>query len=85
MMFVVIWCLALWFVFIVIWYKLLMTSAISFPLWSSVYVCQRVECAFTSPMRTECGVCDVLYAVLYVPVTCCVVCDCAVTRRNINV
>ena len=32
-----------------------MTSAISWPLWSSVYECQRVECAFTSPMRTECG------------------------------
>ena len=35
--------------------KLLMTSAISCPLWSSVYECQRVECAFTSPVRTECG------------------------------
>ena len=33
-----------------------MTSAISCPLWSSVYECQRVECAFTSPVRTECGV-----------------------------
>ena len=32
-----------------------MTSAISCPLWSSVYECQRVECAFTSPVRTECG------------------------------
>ena len=37
------------------WSKLLMTSAISYPLWSSVYECQRVECAFTSPVRTECG------------------------------
>ena len=35
--------------------ELLMTSAISCPLWSSVYECQRVECAFTSPVRTECG------------------------------
>ena len=34
--------------------ELLMTSAISCPLWSSVYECQRVECAFTSPVRTEC-------------------------------
>ena len=34
---------------------LLMTSAISCPLWSSVYECQRVECAFTSPLGTECG------------------------------
>ena len=33
-----------------------MTSAISCPLRSSVYECQRVECAFTSPMRTECGI-----------------------------
>ena len=32
-----------------------MTSAISCPLWLSVYECQRVECAFTSPVRTECG------------------------------
>ena len=29
-----------------------MTSAISCHLWSSVYECQRVECAFTSPVRT---------------------------------
>ena len=43
------------FVFSVMWYELLMTSAISCPLWSSVYECQSVECAFTSPMRTECG------------------------------
>ena len=42
-------------VFSVMWSKLLMTSAISCPLWSSVYECQRVECAFTSPVRTECG------------------------------
>ena len=25
------------------------------PLWSSVYKCQRVEYAFTSPVRTECS------------------------------
>ena len=37
-----------------VWSELL-TSAISCPLWSSVYECQRVECAFTSPVRTECG------------------------------
>ena len=41
--------------FSVMWSDLLMTSAISFPLWSSVYECQRVECAFTSLVRTECG------------------------------
>ena len=38
-------------VFSVMGSELLMTSAISCPLWSSVYECQRVECAFTSPMR----------------------------------
>ena len=43
------------FVFSVMWSELLMTSAISCLLWSSVYECQRVECAFTSPVRTECG------------------------------
>ena len=43
------------FVFSVMWSELLMTSAISCPLWSSVNECQRVECAFTSPVRTECG------------------------------
>ena len=43
------------FVFSVMWSELLMTSAISCRLWSSVYECQRVECAFTSPVRTECG------------------------------
>ena len=42
-------------VFSVMWSELMMTSAISCPLWSSVYECQRVECAFTSPVRTECG------------------------------
>ena len=34
------------FVFSVMWSE----SAISCPLW-----CQRVECAFTSPVRPECG------------------------------
>ena len=42
-------------VFSVMWSELLMTSVISCPLWSSVYGCQRVECVFTSPVRTECG------------------------------
>ena len=42
------------FVFSVMWSELLMTSAISCSLWSSVYESQRVECAFTSPVRTEC-------------------------------
>ena len=42
-------------VFSVMWSELLMTSVISCPLWSSVYECQRVECAFTSSVRTDCG------------------------------
>ena len=54
------------FVFSDIWSELLMTSAISCPLWSSVYECQRVECGLTSPVRTECGM-------LYVRVSCFVV------------
>ena len=37
------------------WSELLITSAISCPLWSSVYECQRVKCEFTSPVSTECG------------------------------
>ena len=43
------------FVFNVMWSELLMTSAICYPLWSSVYECHKVECAFTSPVRTACG------------------------------
>ena len=42
-------------VFSVMWSELLMTSSISCPLWSSVYECQRVEYAFTSPVRIERG------------------------------
>ena len=41
--------------FSVMWSELLMTSAISCSLWSSVYECHKVECAFTSPVRTEYG------------------------------
>ena len=48
------------FVFSVMWSELLMTSAISCPLWSSEYDCHKVACAFTSPVWY---VCDVLYAV----------------------
>ena len=43
------------FVFSVMWSELLMASAISCPLWLSVYEYQRVECTFTSPVMTECG------------------------------
>ena len=69
-------------VFSVIYSELLMTSAISCPLWSSVYECHRVECLFTSPVWY---VCDVLYAVLYISVNYFVVRGCAVPRRYINV
>ena len=44
------------FVLSVMWSELLMTFSISCSLWSSVYECKRVECAFTSPVRTECGI-----------------------------
>ena len=56
-MFVVRWCLALVGVFVlsVMWSELLMTSAISCPLLSSACECHKVECAFTYPVRTECG------------------------------
>ena len=74
------------FVFSVMWSELLMTSAIGCPLWSSVYECQRVECAFTSPVRTECGM-FVMYCM-----QCCmsvsavfVVRGCGVSRRYIDV
>ena len=35
-------------VFSVMWSELLMTSAISCPLWSSVYECHNVECVYIS-------------------------------------
>ena len=50
-------------VFSVIWVELLMASALSCSLWSLVYKCQRVECAFTSPVRAECSK-FMMYAVL---------------------
>ena len=37
-----------------VWSELLMIYTISCSLWSSVYEYQRVECAFTSPVRTVC-------------------------------
>ena len=43
------------FVFSVMWSELLMPSDISCPLWSSVYECHKMECAFISLVRTECG------------------------------
>ena len=43
------------FVFSVMWSELLMTPVISCTLWSSVYKRHEVECAFRSPVTTECG------------------------------
>ena len=63
-------------VFSVMWSELLMTSAISCPLWSSVYECHNVECGFTSPVRTEC----VMFVMGCMP--CCMsVYACFVVRR----
>ena len=42
-------------VFVLCRLELLMTSAICCSLWSSVYKCHKVECAFTFLLRTECG------------------------------
>ena len=39
----------------VMWSELHMSSSFSCPPWSSVYECQRVECAFTYPVRTGYG------------------------------
>ena len=71
------------FVFSVMWSEVLMTSAISCPLWSSVYECQRVECAFTSPVRSECGM-FVMYCMLCC-ISCFVVRGCGASRRYIDV
>ena len=52
------------FVFSGMWSEFLRTSAISCSLWSSVYECQRVECALTSLMMIECGM-FVMYCMQY--------------------
>ena len=72
------------FVFSVMWSELLMTSAISCPLWSSVYECQRVECAFTSPVRTECSM-FVMYCMQCCMSVSAVLRGCGVSRRYIDV
>ena len=60
-------------------------SAISCPLWSSVYEWQRVECAITSPVTTECGM-FVMYCMQCCMSVCCfVVRGCAVSRKYIYV
>ena len=73
------------FVFSVMWSELLMTSAISCPLWSSVYECQRVECAFTSPVRTECGMFVMYCMQCCMCVSCLVVRGCGVSRSALSI
>ena len=34
--------------------RVVLESAFSCALWASVYECHKVECAITSPVRTEC-------------------------------
>ena len=72
-------------VFSVMWSELLITSAISCPLWSSVYDSKTVECVHISGEDIVWYICDVLYAVLYVRVNCFVVRGYAVSRRYIHV
>ena len=87
-MFVVVWCFSLVgaFVFSVMRSELLMTSAISCPLWSSVYECHNVECAFTSLVNTEYGMFVMFCMQCCMSCVCCfVVRGCTVSRRYIDV
>ena len=59
---------------------MVLISAISCSLWSSVYECQRVECVFTCPVRTECGI-----FVMYCMSCQLVVRGCTVLRSYVNV
>ena len=52
-------------VFSVMWLELESVSEISSPRWSSVYECQSVECAFTSPVIIELGML-VMYCMQFV-------------------
>ena len=72
-------------VFSVMWSELWMTFAISCPLWLSVHECQRVECAFTSPVRTECGMFVMYCMQCCMSVSYVIVRRGAVSRRYINV
>ena len=49
----------------VMWLELESISEISSPRWSSVYECQSVECAFTSPVIIELGML-VMYCMQFV-------------------
>ena len=74
-------------VFSVMWSELRMTSAISCPPWSSVYECHEVECAFISPVRTECGMIGMwcMQCCMSVSVFFWVVRGCAASRKYIDV
>ena len=54
LIFVVVWCGTLVGVFSVMWSELLMTFAISCPMWSSVYECQRVVCGMFEMYCMQC-------------------------------
>ena len=58
----------------VMWLELESVSEVSSPRWSSVYECQSVECAFTSPVIIELGML-VMYCMQFVMsvsvVSCC--------------
>ena len=62
-----------------------MTSAISCPLWPSVYECQRVECVLTSLVRTECGMFVMCCMQCCMSLSTILVLGCAVSSRYINV
>ena len=64
-MFVVRWCLVGVSVFRVIWSELLTTSAISCPLWSSVYECQKFCVVYINGRRYVC--CSECYVVISPP------------------
>ena len=59
------------YVFSVMWSELLMTSAISCALWSSVYEWQRLDCAFTSPVRLSIIIIIIIYSMFMM---CCMHC-----------
>ena len=63
------------FLFSVMWFELLMTSAVFCPLWSSVYECHNMESACTSPVRTECGMFVMCCAVCSVVCLCQLICS----------
>ena len=58
------------FVFSVMWSELLMTSVIRCPLCSSMYECHIMDCAFSPPVRMECGIFAKCCLQCYVRVSC---------------